>query len=64
MRPRCSQRQRVGELAGSVRRLIVHDEQPDVGMLHQAADEERQVVALVVGRHDDQRGRRRRIPET
>src|SRR5882757_5254014 len=54
------QHQRIRHLAGSVRRLIVHHEQPDVGMLHQPADQQRQVVAFVVGRHDNQRGGRRR----
>ena len=52
-------REVVRDLAGAVRRLVVHDEHADVGLLQQALDQRRQVLALVVGRDDDERARRR-----
>src|SRR5262249_44551650 len=42
----------VGELTGSVRRLVVDHHDPDAWMLHQSGDQDRQVRALVLGRHE------------
>src|SRR5205807_8671531 len=47
--------ERLGQIAGAVRRAIVHDENANVGMRHQARDERREIVALVERRYDDER---------
>ena len=59
IRPGMLARQRVGDVAGAVGRLIVDHHHAHVGMRHQPGDEHRQVRALVERRHDDQRARRR-----
>ena len=59
MRPDVDARERFGDLARPVRRRVVDDEQTHVRELHQLVDEQRQIVALVVGRDDDQRRHRR-----
>ena len=49
------QRQFVGELTGAVRAAVVDDEDVDVGQgLVHPADDQRQVLPLVVGGDDDQ----------
>src|SRR5216683_2787206 len=52
-------RKRVSDSARSIGRLIVDHQQADVRVLHQGGCKEGQIVALVVGRHDHQRCRRR-----
>ena len=54
-------RQRIGDRAGAVRRSIVDDQHAETGVREHAAREQRQVVALVVGRDDDEDGRRRSV---
>ena len=55
-RPGCCARQRVGHLAGAVRRLIVDDEHARRSACAiSCPTSDRQVLALVVGRHDDER---------
>ncbi len=54
-RPGYSRRQRVGDRARAVGRLIVDHQDADVLMLHQTGDQHGQIRALVVGRDHDQR---------
>jgi hypothetical protein len=52
--PKGSARQIVGQLTRAVRRLIVDDHHRVAFVLENLTDERRQVLALVVGRDDDQ----------
>ena len=51
--------QRIGNRSGAIRRAIVDDQHAEAGVREHAAREDRQVLALVVGRDDDEDGRRR-----
>ena len=53
-------RQRVGNRPGAIRRSVVDDQHPEARVREHAAREQRQILALVVGRDDDEDGRRRR----
>ena len=55
---RCAAASASAIVAGPVRRGVVHDEHPQSGDAQQRGDERRQVVALVVGRNDDERPHR------
>jgi hypothetical protein len=44
----------IGERAGAVRRVVVDDHDPRLGLRHERPHQLRQVLAFVVGRDDDQ----------
>jgi hypothetical protein len=48
-------RQPVGDLRRAVGRMVVDDHDPQAVDAQQRLGQARQIVALVVGRHDDQR---------
>ena len=55
-RPGCVRGELVGERARAVRRAIVDDQHPRARMREHAADDQRQVLAFVVRRDEDERG--------
>ena len=54
IRPGYSTRERVRDRPRPVGRSVVHDQHAEPGVREHAADEQRQVVPLVVGRYDDE----------
>src|SRR5262245_856638 len=52
--PRVLAAQCVGHFASAIRRRVVDHEHAKTGMAEDGGDEQRQVLALVVGRYDDE----------